>query len=163
VKIRREPGAKLSEADLQRGVIERAQQLRWKVMHPLPGQTARGSGWATATQGDGKGFPDLTLVRERIVFVELKAQGKYLSAEQKMWRDWILDAGGEWYCWRPAQWFDGSIDTILGALPSVVFPPRDVEDDPERYRRLLKACSGDEVQATRIFGALPERETAPPR
>ena len=163
MKIRREPGAKLTEADLQRGVIERAQQLRWKVMHPLPGQTARGSGWATVTQGDGKGFPDLTLVRDRIMFVELKAEGKYLSVEQKMWRDWILTAGGEWYCWKPAQWFDGSIDTILGAQLSVVILARDVSEDPARYGRLLRACSGDERQAKRIFQALPQRETAPPR
>lgn len=155
-------GVRLSEAELQRAVIGRAQQLRWKVMHPLPGQTPKGR-WSTATQGDGKGFPDLTLVRERIVFVELKAKGKYLSTSQQMWRDWLLEAGGEWYCWKPTQWFDGSIDAILGALPLVVFPFRDVKDDPERYQRLLKACSGDEMQATRIFKALPERETAPPR
>jgi hypothetical protein len=104
---------KLSESDLQKAVIEMAQRHHWKVMHPLPGRTARGTGWATTTQGNGKGFPDLTLVRERIVFVELKAEGKYLAAEQKEWRDAILAAGGEWYCWKPKDLFGGTIDKAL--------------------------------------------------
>ena len=151
----------MKESDLQRGVIERAQQLGWLVMHPLPGQTRKG--WATTTQGNGKGFPDLTLVRERIIFAELKAAAKYLTAEQRVWRDAILGAGGEWYCWKPLQWWDGTIDAILGVrYPSV---PGDEEiTDEERFARLVKACSGDEDQARRIYYVLAlERETAPPQ
>lgn len=154
-------GVKLSESDLQKAVIARAQELRWRVMHPLPGQTPKGR-WGTATQGDGRGFPDLTLVRERIVFVELKAEREYLKPAQKLWRDWILAAGGEYHIWKPTQWFDGSIDLILGALHPVLPVAFDEQEDPARYARLLKACNGDELQAKRVFGALPKRETAPP-
>ena len=146
-------GVRVTESDLQRGVIELAQRLRWKVMHPLPAQTRKG--WATATQGDGQGYPDLTLVRERIVFVELKAEGKYLSVNQKMWRDWILGAGGEWYCWKPLQWFDGTIDEILGVHLPHHPEPADLEvTDPGRFARLLKACSGDKTQAQRIYNVV---------
>jgi hypothetical protein len=153
----------VKEADLQRGVIERAQQLRWKVMHPLPGQTKKG--WATATQGDGKGYPDLTLVRERIIFVELKAAAKYLTREQKLWRDWLLAAGAEWYMWKPLQWFDGTIDSILGVhLPVVAAVPPPEITDTDKFERLLNACMGDEAQARRVYAVLtPERETAPPQ
>lgn len=156
-------GIKLTEAELQRGVIERAQALGWKVMHPLPGQTRKG--WATSTQGDGKGYPDLTLVRERIIFAELKAEGKYLSIEQKMWRDWILAAGGEWYMWKPLQWFDKTIDMLLGVK---VEAPQKVEsalpdETDERWRRILGASGGDTIHALRIWESLEERGTPPPQ
>ena len=47
----------LTEAQLQRQVIEYAKMLRWRVYHPFL------SKWSE------KGFPDLTLVRgDRLVF-----------------------------------------------------------------------------------------------
>lgn len=160
-KIEKE-GLKVTEADLQRAVIQRARLFGWKVMHPLPAQTSRGSGWATATQGDGRGYPDLTLVRERIVFAELKAEGKYLGEGQKLWRDWILAAEGEWYCWKPSQWFDGTIDRVLGAL----HPYRPVDEtilDTDRYKRLLQACGGNEESARRVYHTVTQWETASPK
>jgi hypothetical protein len=41
------------------------------------------------------------LVRDRILFVELKTLGGRLEPEQKVWRDRIQAAHGEWYLWRP--------------------------------------------------------------
>jgi hypothetical protein len=129
----------LKEADLQKAIIARAQSLGWKVMHPLPGQTPRGAGWATSTSGDGKGFPDLTLVRERIVYAELKAHGKYLTIEQKMWRDWILAAGGE--------------SKVEFSIP---------DNTDERWVRILQASGGDVEQASRVYSSL-ERGAASPQ
>lgn len=59
------------------------------------------------------GFPDLTLVRERVVFAELKRHGAAakLSPRQEVWRDRLLDAGAEWYCWRP-----GDADDVVRIL-----------------------------------------------
>jgi hypothetical protein len=154
------PTPKLSESELQKAVIGRAQALGWKAMHPLPGKVDRGRGYATSTSGDGKGYPDLTLVRERFVWVELKAEGKYLTVEQKLWRDWIIAAGGEWYLWRPLQWFDGTVDVVLGVVLKeieVVIPEED-----ERWARLVFACGGDVEQARKIYATL-ERGTAPPQ
>lgn len=148
----------LREADLQKSVITSAQFLGWKVMHPLPGKVDRGRGYATTTMGDGKGYPDLTLVRERIVWVELKAEGKYLTVEQKLWRDWILAAGGEWYCWKPKDWFDGTVDMILGVK---LAPDLGPTPDDERWDRILLACDGNVEQAHRIHASL--RGTAPPQ
>ena len=45
--------------------------------------------------------PDLVLVRDRIVFAEVKSHSGWLSGEQKAWRDRIVFAGGEWHLWRP--------------------------------------------------------------
>jgi len=146
---------KLSESELQKAIIGRAQFLGWKVMHPLPGQTR--DGWATTTQGDGKGYPDLTLVRERFIWVELKAEGKYLTVEQKLWRDWIIAAGGEWYCWKPLDWFNGTVDAVLGVKLEPIHLPL---PEDSRWDRILLACDGDTEQAQRIYSVL-ERGEAP--
>ena len=83
-------------------VIELAQMHRWTVLHIMPAKL--GDRWVTAVSADGKGYPDLTLVRERIVWMELKADGKYLEPDQKIWRDAILAAGGEHHVLRPKDW-----------------------------------------------------------
>lgn len=50
------------------------------------------------------GFPDWVLVRERVVFVELKKQKGKESDVQKAWRRALIDAKAEAYLFRPAQW-----------------------------------------------------------
>lgn len=70
-----------------------ANQLGWLTYHPHRSERSQ------------PGFPDLTLVRERVIFAELKrhdASAK-LSPHQVIWRDRLLAAGAEWYLWRPAQ------------------------------------------------------------
>lgn len=54
------------------------------------------------------GYPDYTLVRERVVFAELKRQAKAskLTAKQIEWRDALLEAKQEWYLWRPSDMDD---------------------------------------------------------
>jgi len=51
------------------------------------------------------GYPDYTLVRERVVFAELKRQAKAskLTDKQIEWRDALLEAKQEWYLWRPSD------------------------------------------------------------
>ena len=54
------------------------------------------------------GYPDYTLVRERVVFAELKRQAKAskLTAKQIEWRDALIEAKQEWYLWRPKDMDD---------------------------------------------------------
>ena len=99
-----------TEAGFLTWVIDRAHASRWRVMHPRPARTA--SGWATPVQGDGAGWPDLVLVRDRIVYAELKRAGAGLDPDQRAWRDRLIAAGGEWYLWRPAD--RPAIERILG-------------------------------------------------
>ena len=102
-------GPKITEAQFQDLLIDLAHLFSWKVAHFRPAFTKRG--WRTPVQADGKGFPDLVLVRERIVWVELKAEGAKLSEEQGWWRDWLLEAGGEWHTWKPSD-FDEAAEIL---------------------------------------------------
>jgi hypothetical protein len=83
-------------------VIDLARLLKWRVAHFRPARTAKG--WRTPVQADGAGFPDLVLVRDRVIYAELKSETGRLSTDQEAWRDAILGAGGLWYCWRPSDW-----------------------------------------------------------
>jgi hypothetical protein len=95
----------ISEKDWQRTVIEAAQALGWRVVHFRPARLADGS-WRTPVEADAVGWVDLVLVRERIVFAELKtAQGRTTPA-QVAWRNAILAAAGEHYVWRPGDWLE---------------------------------------------------------
>jgi len=90
----------LSEVQWQANIIEYAHLKGWMVAHFRPGLNMRGK-WQTAVAGDGAGFPDLVLVRERVVFIEVKAHWGRLSPEQVAWKDCLQGASAEWYCWEP--------------------------------------------------------------
>lgn len=94
---------KLTEEEFLTTVIDLAHIRGWKVAHFRPGLT-KGGKWVTPVQADGAGFTDLVLVRERVVWAEIKSETGVLSATQKLWRDWLLKAGQEWYCWFPKDW-----------------------------------------------------------
>lgn len=102
----------MSEAELQAATIELAHLLRWRVAHFRPARTAHG-GWRTAVAGDGAGFCDLVLVRDWVIFVELKSAKGHLTPEQVSWRDVLVAAGCEWHLWRPADWTSGEIERVL--------------------------------------------------
>ena len=92
-----------SEAGFTREVIGCAQAHGWKAAHFRPGLTKSGR-WVTAVQGDGKGFLDLVLVRERVAWVELKIPPNTLTPEQEQWVGWLRAAGQEVHMWVPADW-----------------------------------------------------------
>lgn len=84
------PLGDLLEKDWQRQVNSLAQQLGWnRVYHTY-----------RSTRSD-PGFPDLVLVRDRVVFLELKREAGRLSAAQREWLAALLDAGAEAYVARP--------------------------------------------------------------
>lgn len=103
----------MSEAELQRAVLELAAALGYLCYHPIPARTEKG--WSTAAQGNGAaGFPDLVLVGHgRVVFAELKSGSGRLRPEQLGWRDSILANGGEWVLWNPTDWMAGTVERSL--------------------------------------------------
>ena len=98
----------MTERLLQLEIVEYARKHGWKVMHV---DTARTGGhWTTATVYDGKGWPDLVMLRgSRLVVAELKAPKGKVSPEQYIWLDAFRAVGAEAFVWREDdldQWQD---------------------------------------------------------
>lgn len=102
----------MTEAQLQAAVIEMARTLGWLTAHFRPALTERG--WRTPVSGDGKGFPDLILVRgERLIAAELKSDVGAVSVEQDVWLGAFRCAGALTAVWRPRDWTSGGIESEL--------------------------------------------------
>ncbi|BCW96778.1 MAG: VRR-NUC domain-containing protein [Fimbriimonadales bacterium] len=101
-----------SEQEFQRTLLELARLKGWRVHHTRPALDRRGR-WLTPIQGDA-GFPDLVLARGgRVLFVELKREGRRPSPQQQAWLDALAGcAGVEVYVWTPRDW--SAIVAILG-------------------------------------------------
>ena len=96
-----------TEAEFQKQVIELAESCGWLVAHFHDSRKQAGDKLVGDKQAAG--FPDLVLARNGYVrFVELKAEGKYLTWTQKVWRDALnTDTPFRvyaWYLWRPSDW-----------------------------------------------------------
>lgn len=101
----------MTEADLQRAVIECARFFSWRSCHFRPARTERG--WATPVAGDGRGFPDTVLVRDRVLWRELKVSGGRLRPDQVQWLDALCDAGQDAAVWTDEDWLAGRIEAEL--------------------------------------------------
>lgn len=98
----RRRAALVKEADWQRQVIDLARLLKWRVAHFRPAMTKHG--WVTPVAADGKGFPDLILVRRsRIIAAELKSAKGELAADQIDWLSAFSKTGVEIHVWRPGD------------------------------------------------------------
>lgn len=93
----------LTEKQWQKQVVDLAVQLGFKrAYHTFDSRRSH------------PGFPDLVLVRDRIIFAELKREPRVsspVSDAQKEWLDALAAAGGECYLWRPSD-----LDEIAGIL-----------------------------------------------
>ena len=74
-------------------------------------------GWCLAyhtlhSKGSQHGFPDRVLVRDRLIFAELKREHGKPTVAQKEWLDGLAGAGVETYLWRPSDLDE--IATVLG-------------------------------------------------
>lgn len=106
----------MSEAEFLKQVIAYAKLYGWRVAHFRPAKTQAGN-WVTAVQGDGKGFPDLLLLRDREqVAAELKVGRNKTTQEQYDWLAAFTLAGVNAYVWYPKDWPE--IERVLGAARS---------------------------------------------
>lgn len=106
------PRKRMSGSVLQDAIVEMAHFRGWMVAHFAPAQVGGGA-WRTPYKYDTEGFPDLVLVRERLVMAEVKGHGDTVRAEQEQWLSRLTEAGVEAYIWRPGDLTSGSIDRLL--------------------------------------------------
>ena len=80
-----------TEKQFQAKIIEVARIYGWCVYHTFDSRRSE------------KGFPDLVLVRERVLFRELKTEKGRLTAYQIAWGKRLMDAGSDFAVWRPSM------------------------------------------------------------
>jgi hypothetical protein len=66
--------------------------------------------------GSRKGWPDRVIFGTGILYRELKSECGTLKPDQKMVRDKILAAGGNWALWTPTDLLSGRIAAELTAI-----------------------------------------------
>lgn len=68
---------------------------------------ARSRGWRVYHTYDSRrsepGFPDLVLVRNEVLYRELKAEKGRLTDAQKVWGESLTEAGANYAVWRPSM------------------------------------------------------------
>jgi hypothetical protein len=82
----------MSEAQWQAAVLDLAHALKWEHYHTHDSRRSP------------SGFPDLVLVRDRVIFAELKSERGDLVGTQYEWLMRLVHAGMEAYVWRPSDW-----------------------------------------------------------
>ncbi len=102
----------MSEKQLQAAIIECARRLNWRCAH-FTAATVRGGRTITPVAADGAGWPDLVLVRDRVLFVEVKRDGQYPKPHQRVWHEALREAGQTVYVWREKDWRSGAIEAAL--------------------------------------------------
>lgn len=93
----------ISESAFLAAVLALAKANQWRAAHFRPGMNRRGK-WSTAGQGDYVGFPDVVLVRERLIVAELKIGKNQCTEAQSAWLAAFRAAGIEAYVWWPNDW-----------------------------------------------------------
>lgn len=105
----------MTEAELQRSILDLAALYGWLVYHARPGMMRSGK-WATPLMGN-PGYPDLTLATPgRTIYAELKgydARGRLgqLTPEQWEWLYVLQHGPCEAYLWAPDD-MDEIIETL---------------------------------------------------
>lgn len=101
----------MTERELQSACVDLARLFGWRVAHFRPALTKRG--WRTPVEADGKGFPDLLLVRgQQIKVRELKVGRSKPTEEQKDWLAAFHAAGIDAGIWTEADLPNGIADDL---------------------------------------------------
>jgi hypothetical protein len=87
----------VNETQFQGQVIQLAELYQWKWYHPAVSQFSVG------------GWPDLVLVRERLMIRELKTEKGKVTPKQRDWLDALRFANVDAAVWRPVDLTNGVI------------------------------------------------------
>jgi VRR-NUC domain-containing protein len=83
--------ADLTEKEWQQQIVQLARTLGYRIYHTYDSRRSQ------------PGFPDLVLVRDRVIYVELKRESGKLTDSQISWVESLKAAGAEIYVWRPSD------------------------------------------------------------
>ena len=84
----------MTEKQFQSHIVQYAKRRGWLVYHTYDSRRSE------------PGFPDLVLVRERVLFRELKTDKGRLTQHQIAWGKHLRDAGSDYDVWRPSMMKD---------------------------------------------------------
>jgi hypothetical protein len=104
------------ERKAQATILEVATRLQWRFVHFHDSRRQvvdRGGEARVIGDAAAKGWPDLTLVRDRVVYAEVKRQGEKPRPDQVVWLDALAAAGAEVYVWTLDDLEE--INAILGS------------------------------------------------
>jgi hypothetical protein len=93
-----------SEAEFMEQIIAIARSHGWRVAHFRAAKV--GTRWMTPVHADGKGFPDLFMVRWTTghrLCAEVKIKGNTKTPEQQQWLSDMELAGIPAYTWYPSR------------------------------------------------------------
>ena len=79
----------ITEKHFQSLVVKHAKSRNWLVYYTYDSRRS------------AKGFPDLVLVRNKVLFRELKTDTGRLTDAQKAWGEKLKTAGADYAVWRP--------------------------------------------------------------
>ena len=79
----------MKETRFQNQVLKLAKRFGWMAYHTYDARRSE------------PGFPDLVLVRERVLFRELKTDTGSISKAQEAWGGALIKAGADFKVWRP--------------------------------------------------------------
>lgn len=108
----------MTEEQLKNAVLELATMYGWKVFSVTNSTRLirKGSGFIRVKNinPQGNGFPDLVMAKgRRLVFAELKQDGRYPEPAQREWLAALNGTGAEIRIWKPKDLEDGSIARTL--------------------------------------------------
>lgn len=109
---------RMLEEDLKRAVLDLCKTLGLMTLHIRPARRGVASEdqpqqWETPVEGDGKGYPDLTIVGGWVMFRELKSDTGRVRADQQRWLDKLEAAGADVGVWTPEDLHSGRIEKEL--------------------------------------------------
>lgn len=118
-----------SERAFTKWVLEQARARGWTCAHfgsSMRTVRTKDGTWKSIPDRDAAGFPDLVLVRDRVLFVELKMHDKRsrLTEAQVLWLHALRSAGHVMEVWRP-----NDEDAIIQVLDGSLLPVFALQDE----------------------------------
>lgn len=89
----------MTEKQFQSEIVKFAKRCGWSVYHTHDSRRSE------------PGFPDLVLVKDRVLYRELKTDTGRISKAQKIWGQALIKAGADFKVWRPRD-----LQTIIKEL-----------------------------------------------